>query len=717
MRSILRCVLKTIFLKTIFRLLFRIRTSGFDKQINTGKLIVIANHESFMDGLLLALYLPFDPVFVVHTGVLRSWFFRQLLSQVDYLAVDATSPMAIKKVITLVESGRPVVIFPEGRLTVTGSMMKIYEGPAFVAAKTGATILPVRLNGPGRSYFSRVPGKYSRRIFPRITITAMDTTTIAMPQGETARLRRRKSGDAMRRLMQKMMFESQPQQTLYSGFLDVMAIYGRSRRVLEDVKQIEYSYGDLLKMTLALGRIVARHSKVKECVGILMPNIAETVCVMIGAGAQGRVPAMLNYKAGSGGMQDACAAAQIRTIIASRAFIVQAKLEADVAAIKDVNILYLEDLLPAMSVGDKLWVVFGRMFPRLMERRSNPAAAAVVLFTSGSEGKPKGVVLSHYALLSNIAQIGAIIDFSAEDKVLNAMPIFHSFGLTGGALLPLLSGMSLFLYPSPLHYRAIPELAYDRNCSVLFGTSTFLGNYAKFANPYDFFHLRYVIAGAEKLSEEVRKLWVEKFGIRILEGYGATETAPVLAVNTPMAYRSGTVGQLLPCIEFHLNHVPGIDEGGMLHVRGPNVMSGYYLCDAPGQLQPPSSEVGAGWYETGDVVSIDDDGFVSVIGRVKRFAKVAGEMVSLEVVEKIAKQISPGAKHGATTQPDSARGEAIVLFTTDAALTRESLVAAAQKLGIAEIAIPGKIQRVDSLPLLGTGKTDYVTLKQLAEKV
>jgi acyl-[acyl-carrier-protein]-phospholipid O-acyltransferase/long-chain-fatty-acid--[acyl-carrier-protein] ligase len=339
----------------------------------------------------------------------------------------------------------------------------------------------------------------------------------------------------------------------------------------------------------------------------------------------------------------------------------------------------------------------------------------VVLFTSGSEGKPKGVVLSHYALLSNIAQIRAIIDFSAEDKVLNAMPIFHSFGLTGGTLLPILTGMNLFLYPTPLHYRVIPEVAYDRNCSVLFGTSTFLANYAKFANPYDFYRLRYVVAGAEKLSDTVRNLWVEKFGIRILEGYGATETAPVMAVNTPMDYRSGTVGKFLPCIEHRLNPVPGIDKGGMLHVRGPNVMSGYYLFDAPGELQPPSSEAGDGWYETGDVVSIDDDGFVSIVGRVKRFAKVAGEMVSLEVVEKVALQASSGAMHGATTQPDGARGEAIVLFTTDGALTREALVESAKKMGVSEITVPRKIQKVDALPLLGTGKTDYVALKKMAE--
>jgi acyl-[acyl-carrier-protein]-phospholipid O-acyltransferase / long-chain-fatty-acid--[acyl-carrier-protein] ligase len=519
----------------------------------------------------------------------------------------------------------------------------------------------------------------------------------------------------MRRLMQKMIFDSRPKQTLYSGLLDAMSVYGRRRGVVEDLKQIEYSYGDLLKMTLALGRLVAKHSAPGECVGILMPNLAASVCMLIGTGALGRVPAMLNYKAGAGGMQDACTAARIKTVFASRAFVQQARLEGDVAAIEGVRIVYLEDLQPTIGLADKLWILAGMVFPRAMERHPDPAAPAVVLFTSGSEGKPKGVVLSHQALLANIAQIRAVIDFSVEDKVLNALPIFHSFGLTGGALLPIMTGMNLFLYPSPLHYRVIPEVAYDRNCSVLFGTSTFLANYAKFAHPYDFFRLRYVVAGAEKLSESVRSLWFEKFGIRILEGYGATEAAPVLAVNTPMAYKSGTVGQFLPAIEHRLLPVPGIEKGGMLHVRGPNLMSGYFRFEAPGQLQPPASDAGSGWYETGDVVSIDDEGFVSIVGRVKRFAKVAGEMVSLEVVEKLATQASPAALHGASSQADSARGETIVLFTTDDGLTREALTDSAKRLGVPEIAVPRKILRVDSLPLLGTGKVDYVSLKRLAE--
>ncbi|HNA31300.1 MAG TPA: AMP-binding protein, partial [Thiobacillaceae bacterium] len=603
-------------------------------------------------------------------------------------AVDPTNPMAMKTIVKLVESGRPVVIFPEGRITTTGSLMKVYDGPAFVAAKTGADVVPVRLDGPARSYFARTSGDYPHRLFPRISLTVLPKARIALPETGKARDRRRQAGESMRRLMQEMVFSSHPIATLYSGFLDAMAVHGRKRRVLEDMKQIEYSYGDLLKMMLALGRAGERVSRPGETVGLLLPNVAATLALMLGLSARGRVPAMLNYTAGAEGLRNACAAGRIATVICARKFVKTAKLEPALAGLEGIRLLWLEDLAAGIGVLDKLWVLAASRVPRWVEAPVKPGDPAVVLFTSGSEGKPKGVVLSHRAILSNIAQIRAVIDLSVADKFLNALPLFHSFGLTGGSLLPLMSGASQFLYPSPLHYRVIPELAYDRNCTVLLGTGTFLGNYARFAHPYDFYRLRHVIAGAEKLSDAVRATWFEKFGIRILEGYGATETAPVISVNTPMAYRGGSVGQLLPGIEATLIPVPGIDRGGLLHVRGPNVMSGYYRFEKPGQLEPPSSEAGPGWYNTGDIVEMDAEGFLHIRGRVKRFAKVAGEMISLEVVEKLAVAASPAGQHGATTRTDPQRGEAILLFTTDPALSKEHLQEAARAGGLPEIAVP-----------------------------
>ncbi|UCV30373.1 bifunctional acyl-ACP--phospholipid O-acyltransferase/long-chain-fatty-acid--ACP ligase [Ferribacterium limneticum] len=713
MRKLLRPLLRGL-----ARLLFRIEVPMQQASFDHERLLIVANHQSFLDGLLIGLFLPIDPVFVVHTTIAESFFFRILLSQVEYLAVDPTSPMAMKKVIRLIESGRPVVIFPEGRITLTGSLMKVYDGPAFVAAKTGATVVPVRVDGAHRSYFSRLSGKHPKTLFPKVRLSILPERHFPMPEGATAKLRRRKSGEAMRRLMQEMIFASRPQQTLYAALCDAAEIYGRRRRLLEDVKQIEYSYNDLLKMALMLGRQIERISQPGEKVGLLLPNLVPTIGLIFGLTARKRIPAMLNYSAGTEAIQAACDAAEIRTVVTSRAFVEQAKLIDKLAGLSGVQLVYLEDVREKIGLGDKLWLMgYALHFPRAFELPASPEDAAVVLFTSGSEGKPKGVVLPHRAILANIAQIRSVIDFSVYDKVLNALPIFHSFGLTAGALLPVLNGASLFLYPSPLHYRVIPELAYDRGCTVLFGTSTFLANYAKFANPYDFYRLRYVVAGAEKLSESVRNVWFEKFGLRIFEGYGATETAPVLAVNTPMAYRTGTVGNLLPGVEHKLVPVPGIEHGGILHVRGPNVMAGYLKADLPGVLQPPVSDIGDGWYETGDVVELDEDGFVKIVGRVKRFAKIAGEMVSLEVVEKLATATSPALPHAASSQPDPAKGEALVLFTTDGELTRELLAAKAREIGVPELAVPRKIHKVEALPLLGTGKVDYVTLKRLAEAV
>jgi acyl-[acyl-carrier-protein]-phospholipid O-acyltransferase/long-chain-fatty-acid--[acyl-carrier-protein] ligase len=382
------------------------------------------------------------------------------------------------------------------------------------------------------------------------------------------------------------------------------------------------------------------------------------------------------------------------------------------------KVIILEDLRAALTPKDKLYGLFARLFPRWALRMggalSDPNGPAVILFTSGSEGLPKGVVLSHRNLHANRYQAAARIAFTSSDVVFNALPMFHAFGLTGGVLLPILAGVRTFLYPSPLHYKIVPELCYETNATILFGTDTFLMGYARSAHPYDFFNVRLVVAGAERVKPETREAWMEKFGLRILEGYGATECAPVVAVNTPMHFRTGTVGRMLDQVRYRLEPVPGIEEGGRLFVKGPNIMLGYLRAEKPGIIEAPPD----GWYDTGDIVKIDEDGFVTILGRAKRFSKIAGEMVSLGLVEQNLLKAFPDAQHAVVAVPDARKGEQLVLFTTDTTLDATKVADGLKALGMATLMVPRNVLTLAELPLLGSGKTDYQTLNRLAlEKV
>ena len=706
-----------LFIKLICKLLFRVKVNGLENISGQNGLLIVANHESFLDGLLLGLFIPKRATFVAHTSVLKNFWFRQFLRLTPHLGVDPTSPYAMKKVIRLLEAGENVVIFPEGRITLTGNLMKVYDGPGFVAAKTGATILPVRVDGAAESYFGRLSNGFPRKVLPKVTLTVLPVTNIPMPKPThntshlNAKQKRRIAGEAMRIVMQEMLFQAQKSRTLFEAFLDAIDKFGSNYKLIEDMNEVEEPYHELLKKSLALGRLVTKVSVPKETIGVLMPNITNTLALVLGMTAFNRIPAMLNYTSGTTGMQNACTAARIKTVITSYKFIEAAKLEDVIGHLQGLNIVYLEDLRAQFGVLDRAWLMgYALHYPRLAMETSSPDQPAVVLFTSGSEGKPKGVVHSHKSILANISQVMAILDLNPTDKFMMVLPVFHAFGFLG-SLIPIFSGIKIHIFPSPLQYKVIPEVIYDRSCTIFFATSTFLANYAKFAHPYDFYKLRIVLAGAEKLNDEVRKTYTEKFGIRILEAYGATECAPGISINTPMANLNGSVGQLLPGIKHRLEPIPGIKKGGLLYVKGENVMMGYYMFDEPGILKPPPD----GWYNTGDIVEMDAEGFIHIKGRVKRFAKVAGEMVSLEVVEQIANTAAPECQHAASTQTCPQRGEAIVLFTTDRKLKREDLQLVGKNLKLPEIAIARKIVLVEELPILGTGKTDYVTLKQMAE--
>lgn len=700
--------------RALTRLLFGVTVRG--RLDPHEKLLVVCNHKSFVDGVLLGAWLPLQPTYLVHTSIARKWRFKIGLQFLPHLVVDTNSPLAIKAIVGLIEAGTPVVIFPEGRITVTGAMMKIYDGPAFVAAKTGATVVPVHLDGPEFGYFSRMSGDFPKMLLPRITVTIGKPQKVEMPDAPTAKARRRIASERLRRIMQHAAFEGRPATTIFPAFLDAAGLYEHDRYILEDIQK-HYRYKDLLKASLALGRLTCKLSAERENVGVLLPNVGPTAALMLGMFAMRRVPAMLNYTAGPDGVANACRLAQVKVVLTSRAFVEKAKLSHLLAALGDQRIVYLEDLKPMFNLWDKLWLIGWAMrCPRRVIAKALPNDPAIILFTSGSEGKPKGVVLSHDGILANTAQIRSVIAFNSKDKFMSALPLFHAFGFTGGMVLPLLHGARIFLYPSPLHYRVVPELIYDRDCTVLFSTNTFLANYAKAAHQYDFYNLRYLVVGAEKLGDDVRQLCMDKFGMRVLEGYGATECSPVISVGTPLANKYRSVGEPLPGMECKLAPVPGIPEGGVLHVKGPNLMLGYLSYDKPGEIVPPSSEFGQGWYNTGDIVDLDD-GFITIQGRMKRFAKIAGEMVSLEVVERLATTAQPKYLHAAATIKDARRGESIVLFTLDPSLSREQLKDAAQQFGAPELAIPRRLVHIEKMPLLGNGKKDYVTLMKMAEQL
>jgi acyl-[acyl-carrier-protein]-phospholipid O-acyltransferase/long-chain-fatty-acid--[acyl-carrier-protein] ligase len=704
-----------ILIRGLLKLLYRLDVRG--SLPSATKTLVVANHQSFLDAAILFACLPANALWVVQTQVLQQALFRVLLKRVDHIVIDTTNPFALKSTVEVIESGRPVVIFPEGRVTVTGTLMKVYDGPALIAAKTACTVAPIIIDGAVRAKgFSRMSGDFPLALFPKIHVTFCPGTTIPMPEGASGKIRRRKAGEEMRRLLQRCWFEARPRRSLHEAFLDAVKTYGRSRLTVEDATGAEQTYGDVLKGSLALGRLASKLTAENEVVGVLMPNAAATLSLTLGLFGVRRIPAMLNFTAGVDGLQSAIKAAQIKTILTSRAFLEKGKLTHLVEKLQGVQVVCLEDLRQRFTLADKLWLIlYALRNPRAATLGSAPEDPAVVLFTSGSEGKPKGVVLSHSSILANVEQALIAVDASPADKILSAMPVFHSFGLTVGFMLPIISGIHVFLYPSPLHYSIVPELFYDRNATIMFATPTFLKNYAKRAHPYDFRKARLLLAGAEKLSADVRDLYINKFGVRLLEGYGATECSPVIAVNSAMRCKEGTVGELLPGMEYRLEPVPGIDEGGLLHLKGPNLMLGYWRESNPRVLERPSSIFGEGWYSTGDLALVDEDGFLKLLGRVKRFAKVAGEMVSLEVVEKIADTASPASVHAAIIRPDAGRGEMIVLCTQDPNLKREQLLHAARELGAPELAIPRRILLIEKIPLLGTGKKNYPKLTQMVE--
>ncbi|OLA82922.1 MAG: hypothetical protein BHW58_00070 [Azospirillum sp. 51_20] len=713
MRKFIRFCLKTVF--TVFKVRCSIE---FDERNMPRKGVYVANHVSFLDPVLLFAFLPGDPVFALNGHLYRNRLIRFLMRTADVMPFNPIEPGDIKELIAKVDGGRLCVIFAEGRVTESGGLMKIYEAPGLVADKSGAPLIPVWIEGPQYGYFSKTKGKLPHRPLPKVRVIVGRPRSFKLK--DELRRQRDHISNEVYMILREMSFEVRynPDISLFAQLMKTAKIHAkkglfRRPKFVEDIQRKPQSYRDIVIKSFVLGKYLKRRTEPEEHVGLFLPNSVAALCSFFGLTAYDRIPVMLNFSVGAQNMVSMCKTAQVRIVVTSLAFVKTAKMEDAVKMMEEagVKIIYLEKAAKEIGLWDKINAYLRYKIKRVPIKKGGNRKA-VILFTSGSEGTPKAVVLSHANIISNIKQMSAIETINVTDTVFNALPMFHSFGLVVGTLFPLFEGSKLFLYPSPLHYRVVAEIVYEIGASIMFGTDTFFRGYGRIAHPFDFHNIRFMFGGAEAVKPDTRNIWMERLGIRVLEAYGATECSPVVSANNRIFNRFGSIGKLLPAIEYKIEPVPGIEKGGELVVRGPNIMMGYILPDNPGVLVP----LEGGWYHTGDVVEIDEIGFVYIRDRIKRFAKIGGEMVSLNAVHEMvckAYETDGEFQYGVVAIPHESKGEQIVLATNNRNVSQDGLHAYIRANAMSELFLPRIILYMEKLPVFATGKADNVTLKKI----
>jgi acyl-CoA synthetase (AMP-forming)/AMP-acid ligase II/1-acyl-sn-glycerol-3-phosphate acyltransferase len=767
-------------LRLLLRLLFGFRAYGTDALRTPGPVLLLPNHVSWWDWLFLGVCLDKDWRFVTSATTARtSWLHRLIMVNRRTFPVENDSPYAVKRMAEYLQGGGRLVLFPEGRLSRTGSLMKLFDGTGFLIHKTRARVVVGYLRNANQLKPAVHPG--FTRWFPRVSAHFTAALTAPHPEHVSTAVARARITSWLRDEMTRLQFETEMAfgPTTVPAAIAERVAERPGFKVLEDVTWQPLSYRRIalgakllakqwqMRFPGADGRTreelplpvgggesrgeepFADHEKnfrrpprptphpqslsssdgereasttgqerprinSRRRIGVLLPNVNALPVTLLSLWRAGFTPAILNYTTGPA-VQLACAElAGLKHIITARNFLAKARLDVKPLEQAGVQFHYLEDVRAGISAGTKLAALVANWFApaRSLTTPQTAEDTAVVLFTSGSEGVPKGVELSHRNLLANLRQMCAVCDLQDTDRFFTALPLFHSFGLTVGTLLPLARGARVFLYPSPLHYRVVPTVLYDKDATVFLATNTFLAGYARKAHPYDFRSLRYLFAGAEKVQETTVRLWSDRFGVRVLEGYGATECSPCISVNVPLQPRPGSVGRLLPGMEGRVEPVEGVTEGGRLFVRGPNVMKGYLNPEADAKFRALG-----GWYDTGDIVHVDEDGFLHIRGRLKRFAKVSGEMVSLTAVEEALAGAFPhyGLRFAAAVvaMPDADKGERLIAVTNESRLTLEEVRNAIKARGLSNLAVPREIKVVREIPKLGTGKVNHRELERV----
>jgi acyl-[acyl-carrier-protein]-phospholipid O-acyltransferase/long-chain-fatty-acid--[acyl-carrier-protein] ligase len=705
--------------------LYRIRVVGAANIPLQGPALLICNHVSFVDALLVGAPLPRFVRFMLHREYydLRwvNWFFRLMRS----IPVSANNRREIveslKRARNELEKGHVVCIFAEGAISRTGRLLPFKRGFEKIVEGSNIPIVPVHLDQLWGSIFSFKDGKFFWKWPKQFPYSV--TVSFGPPLPPTATVPQVRN--AMLELESEAMeYRRRPSDLLHTKFVE-MAKRHWSRFCMADTTGSQLTYGKVLIGSLLFCRWLRSHCANQQMVGVVLPASVGGALINIATLLAGKVPVNLNFTAGKEAMAAAAALCKIETIITSRLFLEKANLEA-----MD-GMVFVEDIRTTFSGAVKFttaaraYIAPARWRNRRAHKRQRPGDLATVIFSSGSTGTPKGVMLSHHNIISNVEAIGQVIQFTPADRIMGILPLFHAFGFTATIWLPVLSGFGAVYHANPTDAKTIGETVHKYRATLMISTPTFYVSYLRRCTKEQFASLRYVIAGAEKLRAQIAKSYQDKFGLTILEGYGCTELAPVVAVNTPdvidgkekqTGHKPGTVGQPLPGVAARVidpdsGETLGPGEAGLLLIKGPNVMLGYL-----NQQNLTDQAMRLGWYITGDIAAIDDDGFITITDRLSRFSKIGGEMVPHMKIEELINELLGSPASVVTAIPDEQRGERLVVFFAKNGVSREELWDKLNNSDLPKLWIPKRedLRPIDEIPILGSGKADLKKVKALA---
>lgn len=728
-------LLPEAFLRLILVLLthtvYRLRIVGVHHVPKTGGALLVPNHLSFVDGFLLIASLDRPIRFVVEAAYAEHPGLKRVMSLLRVIPISSSGgPRMILKALRsagqALDGGELVCIFPEGQITRTGTLLPFRRGFERIVKGRPVPVIPVHLDRVWGSIFSFVGGRFLTKRPERIPYPVTVSFGTPRPSDTPAYELRR----AVRELGEEAWYLRKADRTPLHRSLIRSWRRHPFRLAMADASRPRVACWQALTGAIALARALAPHWNGQRHVGLLLPPSVAGALVNAAATLSGRTSVNLNYTVGRAGLESAVKQANLRTVVTSRLFVEKARLEVP----EGVTVLWLEDVAKGVTGAEKLSaVLLAWLAPvQIVERacgqttRTGMDDLATVIFSSGSTGEPKGVMLSHFSIDSNVEAASQVLHVDRRDRVLGILPFFHSFGYLIFWFCAR-NGVGLIFHPSPLDATAIGELVARYRVTLLVATPTFLQLYLRRCTPEQFSSLRVVVAGAEKLQPRLAQAFQDKFGIAPAEGYGVTECAPVIAVNCPdfrasgffqPASRRGTVGQPLPGVSVRIVDPdtyeilpPG--RPGMLLVKGPNVMSGYL-----GREDLTAAAMRDGWYVTGDIAVLDEDGFLTITDRLSRFSKIGGEMVPHGRVEEALHEAA-GAEtqvFAVTSVPDEKKGERLAVLHTWPEERIPDVLEKIAATGLPNLFIPQRnsFVKVDALPVLGTGKLDLRGLKRIA---